>query len=132
MGSSPKAGGTPFETPLYNKQDVKNNPVIRKRIAFLMVLLFLFSITPKKHWHDLLAAHTDTYAAAVAGEATLSPEGFNCHADDLVVSTPFIEIAPAAETVLLPAYTPYTLFCPSRFFSSPSKAKDSRGPPAVL
>jgi hypothetical protein len=114
------------------KQDVKKNPVIQKRIAFLMVLLFLFSITPKKYWHDLLATHTDTYAAAAAGEASLSPKGFNCHADDLVVNTPFLEMAPAVETILPPAYTARFLCWTTPIFPTPSKAKDSRGPPAVL
>jgi hypothetical protein len=111
---------------------VSKKPVIQKGIAFLMVLLFLFSIAPKRYWHDLLAAHTDTYAAAGTGEASLSPEGFNCHADDLVVNTPFLEMAPAVETILPPACTPRFLCCPTTIFPIPSKAKDSRGPPAVL
>jgi hypothetical protein len=114
------------------KQDVKKNPVIQRGIAFLMVWLFLFSITPKKYWHDLLAAHTDAYAAAGTGEARLSPEGFNCHADDLVVNTPFLEMAPAAETPLLPFCTSFSLFCTAGIFSNNLKAKDSRGPPAML
>jgi hypothetical protein len=111
---------------------VKNNPVIQKGIAFLMVVLFLFSITPKKYWHDLLAAHTDSYAGVVAGESSLGPAGFNCHADDLVVNTPFVEIPPATEAFLWPATAPGAILDPVRAITYNPKAKDSRGPPAVL
>jgi hypothetical protein len=59
-------------------------------LAFVMLLLFSFSITPKKYLHALLANHTDNRFQAFTDEASVSQKGFNCDTDDIVVKAPFV------------------------------------------
>lgn len=104
---------------------------IQRILAFVMLLIFMFSITPKKYLHDLVADHTDFYGVSLKGKVTLSQSGFNCHTEDLVVSTPFIESTSCPNFSIDPLYkeSPYTdlLFQYSQSFIT----KDSRGPPSI-
>jgi hypothetical protein len=63
--------------------------------AGLLLLLFAFSITPKKTLHSFFADHKDTPIQAIdwtnVDKAQLSVAGYNCHVDNLVVESPFVE-----------------------------------------
>jgi len=100
-------------------------------MAFVMLVIFTFSITPKKYWHDWIGDHTDFYAATTNGSDTVSQAGYDCDTDDLVVSTPFIEPVfdhqvAAGVTFSEHAYYTYEVLLPQV-----SWPKDSRGPPTV-
>jgi hypothetical protein len=105
---------------------------IQRFLASVLLLVFAFSITPKKYLHDLVADHEDFYSCYSGDETTVSTAGFNCHCDDLVVSTPFVKTV--FESALSPA--PVHKAFPSStyhfFFYSTSSAKDSRGPPSLI
>lgn len=109
----------------------------RSSISFLlplaMLLLFSFSMTPKRWLHDLFAKHADTYGQVSAnGQDAVSAEHFNCHCDNIVVDTPFTFSEHFTATL-------QPLTCPE--FSSPLQervpCKDAvtsplRGPPALV
>ena len=62
-----------------------------------MLMLFAFGGTPKKFLHDLVAHHKDTKSKFSTGAHTsLERSFYNCHTEDLVVESPFIEEAPPA------------------------------------
>jgi len=66
-----------------------------------MLVLFAFSGTPKRFLHDLVAHHKDTKSKFSPGAHTSVERSFyNCHTEDLVVESPFVEAAPPA---ILPA-----------------------------
>ncbi|HEY0058810.1 MAG TPA: hypothetical protein VGB56_06720 [Flavisolibacter sp.] len=105
--------------------------IIQKPLAFLALLLILFSATPKKFLHDLVANHQDFYAALPGDEAGVSNTGFDCHNHDQVVSTPFLVAdvsSPVASSAQFAAHRASNYdFHLVQTFSS----KDSRGPPAL-
>jgi hypothetical protein len=92
----------------------------------------VFSITPKKFLHDLVADHTDTFSLSVEKEASVKQKGINCNADDLVVKASLIEQDAHYSFILPVLYVDYT----GTYFLSHSyinqEPKDSRGPPALL
>jgi hypothetical protein len=97
-----------------------------------MLMIFIFSITPKKYLHDLVADHTDFYGYSSQNEQTINTPGLDCEDDDLVVTVPFMEEAsafPLENTSL--SSTVYSTFY--QFVSSKiSAANDVRGPPAMI
>jgi hypothetical protein len=110
---------------------LKNNTVIQKVLALAMLLIFAFSITPKKYLHDLVADHTDYYSFHISTEASVGQAGFNCHCDDLVVSTPFIPTAFTTDISLPTLYNEYVVTSFRQFNLSTQYTKDLRGPPAI-
>ncbi len=92
----------------------------------------MLSITPRKYLHDLIFDHTDSYSSTHSDDATtISQAGFNCHCEDLVVSTPFVNVSLEMH---VPAGLHYKAFSPalySSFFSNTHITKDLRGPPRV-
>jgi hypothetical protein len=70
-----------------------------------MLVLFAFSITPKKILHDLVADHKDT---PVKTSDSKTPQfdvsGFRCNCDNLVVESPFLNEGPALEIILTSFY----------------------------
>lgn len=68
-----------------------------------MLLVFAFSITPKKLLHDLVANHKDVKIQTTkTGNdlPQLSKAGFHCQCDQLVVQTPFLYKAVTFSLVL--------------------------------
>lgn len=56
-----------------------------------MLFIFIFSITPKKILHDLVADHKDTPTLFNHSTTTqLNSNTFNCNCDNLVVELPFV------------------------------------------
>jgi hypothetical protein len=55
-----------------------------------LLLLFAFSITPKKTLHDFFARHKDTPVKSSGNKTKqFSQAGFNCNCESLVVEFPF-------------------------------------------
>jgi len=69
---------------------VGKTPFIRYSLAGFLLVLFAFSITPKKTLHDIITHHTDQKAVdAYAGTDQLHKAGFNCKCETLVAESPF-------------------------------------------
>jgi hypothetical protein len=97
-----------------------------------LVLLFLFSITPKRYLHDLVADHKDSCSYSHPKQASVSQKGVNCHADDLVVKSPFASAGSCCDVSLPHIYADFSLNNLVPVLYTCVEAKDSRGPPAVL
>jgi hypothetical protein len=81
---------------------LKTSTYISKASAFFLALVMLFSMTPKKYLHDMVAGHTDSGFAKHTGTASVQQAGFNCGYDHQVVELPFV--ATAAAQASLPVY----------------------------
>jgi hypothetical protein len=98
-----------------------------------MLVLFAFSGTPKKFIHDLVVSHKDT-RSKYASDARTSVQRsfFNCHIEDLVVESPFIEeTAPTlspAQVVFIDTYAQPT----TRLYAIFPVSTSLRGPPALI
>jgi len=104
---------------------------IRRFLAAFTLLLFCLCVTPKRVLHDLLANHRDTQAAMHLPVEQLTPSGFHCHVEDLVVVAPFL---PSVQTVnLLPFHE--DAFCFAEpvcvFFFGYQSGPVNRGPPSI-
>jgi len=108
-----------------------NKPVIKSIVAALMLCVFIFSITPKQWLHDVITNHKDSWSYSFDGKQILSPSGFHCNCDCLVVQSPFIYYNGPAEInaplffVLHQTATISNLISAHHFFS------ELRGPPII-
>lgn len=97
-----------------------------------MLLIFTFSITPKRYLHDLVADHTDYYSGFnPGGEPAVNQAGFDCDCDELVVSTPYIEIVGKQSSLEQIAFCSFILSSYSLFITPSRTTNDLRGPPAL-
>ena len=111
---------------------LKKTAITSKFQAFMMLVIFTFSIMSKQVVHDLIADHVDFKIASSHDETSVSQAGFNCDCDDLVVSSPYINTVttfrPSAN-LLYQAYQPPAL----HFIKlNAQSTKDLRGPPASI
>ena len=66
--------------------------IIRQLVAGVLLLVFTFSITPKRFLHDAFARHKDKTAPVFSGnEPQVSYAGFICKCDNLVAESPFTD-----------------------------------------
>lgn len=64
---------------------------IKSFSTILIMGILVFSITPKKFLHDLIADHTDTLSLPVHdGHDHIDHHGFKCDCDNLVATSPFL------------------------------------------
>lgn len=103
-----------------------------------MLLLFAFSITPKKSIHDLVANHHDTrivtYDASNDFASTdtkqIHQSGINCKCDQLIVESPF-SCATQSVSFLVEVFQNEVYQKPSHVsFSAPILQIGLRGPPS--
>jgi hypothetical protein len=104
---------------------------IRQILAGFLLLVFSFSITPKKFLHDAFANHKDKAAIVTSGDTPqLSNTGFICKCDNLVAESPF------TDEIVYFDFTPVQLFSVQKdatlyhFYSSAFFFFELRGPPA--
>lgn len=101
-------------------------------LAFVMLLLCTFSITPKKYLHDWIADHRDFYSFNSGDQATFSQAGFHCPCEDLVVSVPFIEASFDENLPAVFIYAETSSFLSPFLYLKTPVTKDSRGPPSLI
>jgi hypothetical protein len=97
-----------------------------------VLLLFIFSITPKKYLHDLIADHVDLSFSRSSDVPAIKKAEFNCQFDHLVTESPFTykETSPVKisllhfDTKVFPLYEDVTLCF--------KKLKENKGPPAQI
>jgi hypothetical protein len=101
-------------------------------LGWVTLLLFLFSVTPKRYLHNFFAKHNDeTLTVSADGQEQLCKSGFQCDCNTLVATSPFVSEEPVAAFVP-PTYfsKPGTFLVLSPYFSAISYI-ELRGPPAI-
>ena len=88
-------------------------------------------MTPKKFLHDLVAKHKDTPGKfSHDPHARLQKSTYNCHIEDLVVESPFVEgsvpIVQDAPPIFRPSYVELAV----RWHSTRILFSSLRGPPS--
>ncbi|MES1224556.1 MAG: hypothetical protein ABUT20_54180 [Bacteroidota bacterium] len=105
--------------------------IIRQLIAGVLLLVFTFSITPKKFLHDAIANHKDKAGIALKGDTTqLSNSGFICKCDNLVAESPFTDAAVHFDFAAPQVFSVHKEALHYRFYSSTFFFFELRGPPA--
>jgi hypothetical protein len=79
-----------------------------------------------------VADHTDYYGGAHGEKETISQAGFNCHCEDLVVSSPFIQMSLSLSLVNNTLYQEITASYNLFHYHDIYTTKDSRGPPSLV
>jgi len=98
-----------------------------------MLLVFTFSIMPKRYVHDIFDAHKDTPVKLVADqEAHIVKSGMACDCHSLVATSPFVEVASEIRinTLVSPFIHPATIVI--ILPSTPIHFQDGRGPPSLV
>ncbi|OQP39801.1 hypothetical protein A4H97_16390 [Niastella yeongjuensis] len=110
-----------------------NHSTIQRVLSGFLLVLFAFSITPKKVLHDLVANHRDTHSKACADHITtkIVKAGFNCNTEDLVVESPFIENNCTIDLPEPPALSLIFSERPENFYYFHQIFAELRGPPAI-
>lgn len=93
-----------------------------------MLVLFVFSITPKKYFHDLIADHTDNLIPAKQS-ASFDDAGYNCHFEKLVAESPFTETVSSQFNFNSPEFIAVKNGSYKTLLASLSLSKDNKGPP---
>jgi hypothetical protein len=107
------------------------HPILKRSLTGILLLLFAFSIMPKRILHDWLVSHTDgiTVVTGKGHAVQLSKAGFNCNCQNLVAESPFtansqsFDIPPLFIYVSEPGAFPCQVYKATLFFSH------LRGPP---
>ena len=106
-------------------------PIIRQLLAGVLLLIFTFSIAPKKFLHDAIANHKDkTAIASTAGNPQLSHTGFICKCDNLVAESPFTDEVQHFYFAAVRIFSVQQTSTLYHFYSSPVFFFELRGPPA--
>ena len=98
-----------------------------------MLVLFAFSITPKKLLHDIVADHHDTKCTldhSNDANGQLTNAGYNCQTDNLVIESPFENASLVIEIFIAIKYAPQNEFLTNGFIYSDHFVVGLRGPPA--
>jgi hypothetical protein len=116
-----------------NKKYLLQNPLIKRCLSGLLLLLFTFSITPRQLLHDAFANHKDTAVKASAARTPLlSNAGFNCACDNLVAESPFTEAAIAVDIIPPMAFAVQPAVPVPGIHFIPIVFSGLRGPPATF
>ncbi len=107
------------------------SPILRRILAGWLLALFAFGITPKQVLHDWVANHKDTRTHSTDKIARLQTTSYNCHADDLVVESPFTEHDLQTAITASPSFYQYFVDRTNDFRSITHFFFELRGPPAL-
>jgi hypothetical protein len=106
-----------------------NAPVIKKLCAFLLLLIFAFSITPKKALHDLIADHKDKSFSSSSGILQFNKAGYQCKCDNTVAGSPFTHQGSSVEVSSFKFNNGYNHVIPDGCYSFNQFFFELRGPP---
>jgi len=112
------------------KYSLAQKNTIKQLLAAGLLLIFSFSITPRKFLHDALANHKDKAVMLSAdGTAQFSHTGFVCKCDNQVAESPFTDAIACFEFAAVRSFSEYKHAQPCRFYSSGFFFFQRRGPP---
>jgi hypothetical protein len=110
---------------------VAQKRIIRQFLAGVLLLVFAFSITPKKFLHDAFANHKDKPAlTSLENKPQFSLSGFMCKCDNLVAESPFTDAAAYFDFVPVQLFSVHKDATLYHFYSSTFFFFELRGPPA--
>ncbi|MEO6315491.1 MAG: hypothetical protein ABIO53_11135 [Chitinophagaceae bacterium] len=105
-------------------------PIVKQLLAGVLLLVFTFSIAPKKFLHDAIANHKDKVAVLSPGDAAqLTHTGFICKCDNLVAESPFTNEVPRFEFLSIPVFSVQRTSSIYHFYASTVFFFELRGPP---
>jgi hypothetical protein len=106
------------------------HPFIRQISAAFLLLLFAFSITPRKVLHDWIANHTDRIEQ-VTKENTVQAKinGFNCNCESLVAESPFTIASSFIEFIAPAVFAVHKDRLHCRIYTTTLFFVELRGPP---
>lgn len=117
---------------LGGKYFLNSNHTIKRFFAFAMLVLFTFSITPKRYLHDLFAGHTDIVNIENTGDETcIGKSTFNCDCNTLVATSPFIDDADESVIDFPKLYPPFFAAYTNPLLGTTYSFTELRGPPAL-
>jgi hypothetical protein len=98
----------------------------------MVLVLFVFSITPKKYLHDLIADHVDAGFTRGTDAPAIKKAEFNCHYDHLVTESPFTPIESIHSKHPLIHKTFWVMPLYEDISLGSKKLKENKGPPAFV
>jgi len=106
--------------------------VVRRLTAGILLLLFSFSITPKKTLHDLFARHRDVpVRSSQVVSPLLAQSGFHCRCDNQVVESPYVTDLPRLELLVPSGFGKPHVSAAEDFPTTIQFYTGLRGPPAL-
>jgi hypothetical protein len=112
---------------------LSKHPIIRQLHAAVLLLLLVFSITPRQSLHDWLANHKDGVGhCSYADVIHFSKDGFHCNCDSLVAESPFTHQSLEFDFSTLRVFASRQLFALHPFHAETHFFFSLRGPPADL
>lgn len=111
---------------------MRKNMHLYRLAAFVMLVLFALSITPKLYLHTVFADHTDIVRKKTDGKTQVGKNGFTCDCNNQVATSPFTEHVDTIEMGILPVYPSFIPHVPSQIIASTLFYLELRGPPAVI
>jgi hypothetical protein len=110
-----------------------NSVILRKCTAFFLLLVFTFSITPRKYLHDAIATHQDKVAVSASDKVLqINPSGFSCKADNQVAESPFTAHHQEFHFGILPNYAAAQDVPAYHFYAVAAIQPVLRGPPSFI
>jgi len=114
-----------------SKYSLTQKPIIRQLLAGVLLLVFTFSIAPKKFLHDAIANHKDKITVlSPGGTLQLSHTGFICKCDNLVAESPFTNELLYFDFAAIRLFSVQPTIPLYHFYSSAVFFFELRGPPA--
>lgn len=111
----------------------KHSLNFRKASAIFLLLIFLFSVTPKRFLHTLFANHIDrsfnTRLYSEKSSEHFSNSGINCQLDNLVVESSFLFSFSDINIHIYPEFISLTIEKENRLVYSYINHTSLRGPP---
>jgi hypothetical protein len=112
---------------------LKQQSVIQKWVASLLLVVFAISITPKTYFHEVIARHKDVSVCTHPPQAAhcIHKQGFNCPFDDLVVTAPFLLEKDNYSFDIIARYPNKSAVYKESFLAYALLQKNGRAPPAL-
>ncbi|HEX3025464.1 MAG TPA: hypothetical protein VHP12_09650, partial [Chitinophagaceae bacterium] len=106
---------------------------LKKLTAMFLLVIFMFSITPKRVLHSIFANHTDSQTVNLNSSAKrvaqIFKSGFNCQIDSLVVESSFLQPVSDCGVLLNRHFSILKIKKYAPFAISPANDISLRGPP---
>jgi hypothetical protein len=107
------------------------NRLIRSITAFVMLVFFSLSITPRLFLHELFADHQDMVLKEKQHSDFVGKDGFTCDINDLVATSPFTYQYYELEFKQYSPYEKPVAFFVETVFRQVPHFNALRGPPSV-
>ena len=106
--------------------------ILRRSLAGILLVLFAFSIMPKKMLHDWIVSHTDGVSVTAKSEvAQVGKAGFNCNCQNLVAESPFTTDGQWLDLTLHLSHATEPGTSPSQVYTADLFFYSLRGPPTI-